>query len=98
MGKRLYFAMVVAVTMTKWTASVYDLVLQEQDFNSEWNPYSVLHIEDDGSFRTKEIRESYKKLSLKYHPDKVNWDKVKGQEVKVKRRWENLVLAHKTLT
>lgn len=58
----------------------------------------MLHIDDDGAFNSKEIREAYRRLSKKYHPDKVNWDKLKGQEDAVNRRWNNLRQAYETLT
>lgn len=74
------------------------MVINETDFPAEWSPYKVLHIEDDGSFATPEIKKAYKKLSKKYHPDKVNWEKLQGHEEKVEKRWHNLVLAYDTLT
>lgn len=58
----------------------------------------MLHIQDDGSFNTPEIKDAYRRLSKKYHPDKVDWKKFQGQEEKVKKRWENLVQAYETLS
>lgn len=78
MGKKLYLRVIVAVFVTKWTWSVYDLVEKEVDFNAEWNPYTLLHIQDEGQFGTKDIRDAYKRLSKKYHPDKVDWSKLGG--------------------
>jgi len=46
--------------------------------SAEWNPYKVLHLEDNGEFDTEEIRQAYRRLSKKWHPDKVNWDKLQG--------------------
>lgn len=75
-----------------------DLVLREADFSPEWNPYKALHLEDDGLCCTEEIRKAYRKLTKKYHPDKVNWEKLVGQEAKVEKRWHNLVMAYETLS
>lgn len=63
---------------------------------SGFDPYKLLHIENDMSFGTKEIRDAYYKLAKKYHPDKVDFTKV--PEDKARRRYQNLVKAYKTLT
>lgn len=71
----IIFKMVLVGLLTRWTTLVVDVIQTDQSLTSEWNPYALLHIEDDGSFNTKEIREAYRRLSKKYHPDKVNWSK-----------------------
>ena len=55
-----------------------------------------MHIPDDGSFDTPTIRESYDRLAAKYHPSKVNPDKVPYN--KAIKRWKNLNKAFDTLT
>ena len=81
--KGLIVKAVMIGLLARWAVLTVDVIKQDQSFTSEWNPYSLLHIEDDSSFDTKEIRDAYRKLSKKYHPDKVNWDKLKGQEEQV---------------
>jgi len=73
-------------------------VEKDIDFTAEWSPYTILHIDNDGSFGTPEIRQAYRRLSKKYHPDKVDMSKLEGQYDKVERRWHNLKQAHETLT
>ena len=62
--------------LIKWPFDTVDIVQNDIEFNSEWNPYTTLKIPDDGSFDTKEIRNAYKRLAIKYHPDKVNMKKL----------------------
>ena len=90
----------------KWMLDVYDLVEKQQKKNEqaavlsakarEFDPYKLLHIDNDGSFGTAEIEAAYDRLSVKYHPDVV---KLSGKVpyVKAKKRWDNLVKAYHTL-
>lgn len=64
---------ILTLLVARWVWALAEVARQDQTFASEWNPYSVLHIEDSGQFNTPEIRDAYKKLSKKYHPDKVDW-------------------------
>lgn len=80
-----------------WTMNTYELVEEIQAKSEKpFNPYSLLHIDDDGSFNTDEIKRAFRRLSLKYHPDKVDPEKVDPE--KAKKRFENLQKAHATLT
>lgn len=83
---------------TMWLMGTYELV-QEQvtvDQTGIFDPYKLLHITNDGSFNTREIKQAYKTLAKKFHPDAVNLDKVPFE--KAQKRWLNLVKAHETLT
>ena len=83
----------VIVWLLETEAVVQEVTLQQE---KPFNPYLLLHIDEDGSFGTSEIRQAYHKLSLKYHPDKVNYQKV--DRTKALRRYNNLVKAYGTLT
>ena len=73
----------------------------EQQINIEqkeqFDPYVILGLQPDGSFNTKEIKQAYKALAKKYHPDQRNDRDVVDEEV-AKKRWTRLVKAYKTLT
>ena len=81
----------------KWTVETYDLVSEQasRDSSELFDPYQLLQIPNDGSFNTKEIKNAYKRLAKKYHPD-VATDVV--DEEKAQRRWLNLRKAYETLT
>ena len=90
--------LLVICFVAKWLTDTHELVMLEAEKASdeEFNPYKLLHIENDGSFDTKEIRTAYKTLAKKYHPDAVNTDV--GSLDKTQKRWYNLVKAYETLT
>jgi len=74
----------------KWLLETYDLVEMQinnpkESFDTTFDPYKLLHIENDGSFGTQEIRAAFQRLAEKYHPSKVNPEKV--PYVKALKRW-----------
>ena len=94
---RFSIKIMIVSFLCKWIADTYDIVEEVQkDQDKPFNPYTLLHIDDDGSFGTDEIKRAFRRLSLKYHPDKVDFSRVDHD--KAIRRYENLNKAHETLT
>jgi len=96
--KSLVIRAIIFTFVAKWLVDTHDLVQAEIEAGdmSGFDPYKLLHIDNDSSFGTKQIRDAYYKLAKKYHPDKVNLDKIPIE--KARRRYQNLVKAYHTLT
>ncbi|SPO01102.1 related to translocation protein SEC63 [Cephalotrichum gorgonifer] len=62
-----------------------------------WNPYDILEIPDSSS--EKEIKSKYRRLSLKYHPDKVKIDESKNETMEIlNARYVEITKAYQALT
>ncbi|PQE16034.1 translocation SEC63 protein [Rutstroemia sp. NJR-2017a WRK4] len=62
-----------------------------------WNPYDILGIKESAS--EKEIKSHYKRLSLKFHPDKIRPDPAKNQTIEsLNDYFVELTKAYKALT
>ncbi|KAI9048958.1 hypothetical protein LZ554_006807 [Drepanopeziza brunnea f. sp. 'monogermtubi'] len=62
-----------------------------------WNPYDILGIKDSAT--EKEIKSHYKRMSLKYHPDKIRPDPAKNQTIEsLNDYFVELTKAYKALT
>ena len=59
----------------KWMMESYDIVeIHMQEMNSgeaAFDPYKLLHINNNGAFNTTLMYNSYHKLEAKYHPNVV---------------------------
>ena len=69
-GKWLIKMMIVMYCF-KWLLDTYELV--DRQINTEntgkvFDPYKLLHIENDASFKTEKIEQAFDRLSYKYHP------------------------------
>jgi hypothetical protein len=82
LGKIVFFLL-----LGRWTYDTYYLVEKDiaEGGTGGFDPYKLLHIENDASFASQEIRQAYRRLSLKYHPDKIDFNKV--PEVAARRRY-----------
>ena len=72
----------------KWMLDTYELVdrqINKENTGKVFDPYKLLHIENDSSFKTDKIEQAFDRLARKYHPDNV--DKNKVPYLKAKKRW-----------
>ncbi|KAG6085949.1 hypothetical protein E4U33_000461 [Claviceps sp. LM78 group G4] len=75
----------------------YLIMTTEPIVNKIWNPYSILGISE--SYTEKQIKSHYKRLSLKFHPDKVRPDAAKNETVEtLNSRYVEITKAYQALT
>ncbi|KAF4637891.1 hypothetical protein G7Y89_g183 [Cudoniella acicularis] len=75
----------------------YLIVVTARTIPKIWNPYDILGISDSASER--EIKSHYRKLSLKFHPDKIRPDPAKNQTLEsLNDYYVELTKAYKALT
>ncbi|OAA74474.1 translocation complex component [Akanthomyces lecanii RCEF 1005] len=78
-------------------AMAYLIMTTTPVVNKIWNPYDILGISD--SLNEKQIKSHYKKLSVKFHPDKVRPDPAKNETVEsMNDHYVELTKAYQALT
>ena len=91
--------LVVAV-VAGWAVMAYMLYLiQTTDAPTQklWNPYDILNLPETAT--EKQIKSTYKKLSLKYHPDKARPDPSKNETMDdLNARYVEISKAYQALT
>ncbi|OMH80953.1 Translocation protein sec63 [Zancudomyces culisetae] len=72
----------------------YQVKNKEVVTGPKWDPYEILGLETGADFQ--KIKKSFKKLSLKYHPDKIRG--TDEEKVKAEAFYIDITRAYKTLT
>jgi len=76
---------------------IYVIAVTKRIAPQIWDPYSVLGVSRSAS--EKDIDRYYRKLSIKYHPDKAKPDPSKNETLEtINDRWVEMTKAYKTLT
>lgn len=86
------------VLIVGWTAVYYlaKYVTKEADMTGLFDPYTILDVSFTASER--EIKSHYRKLSLKFHPDKLSKDLTEEQRHEAEQSYIRLTSAYKALT
>ncbi|KAK7969851.1 Sec63 Brl domain-containing protein [Apiospora saccharicola] len=76
---------------------LYLIITTQRTVTKTWNPYEILGISE--SLNEKQIKSFYKKLSVKFHPDKARPDPAKNETIEsLSDRWVDLTKAYQALT
>ncbi|KAK5091258.1 secretory subunit [Lithohypha guttulata] len=76
---------------------IYLIIVTQRVVPQIWDPYDVLGVSRSAS--EKDVDRHYKKLSIKYHPDKARPDPAKNETIEmINDRWVEMTKAYKTLT
>ncbi|KAI0429675.1 Sec63 Brl domain-containing protein [Xylaria sp. FL1042] len=76
---------------------LYLIVTTQRTTAKLWNPYDILGISESAT--EKQIKTHYKKLGLKFHPDKIRPDPAKNETVEsLNDKWVELSKAYQALT
>ncbi|KAK6865716.1 translocation protein SEC63 [Apiospora arundinis] len=76
---------------------LYLIVTTQRTTTETWNPYDILGISE--GLTEKQIKSFYKRLSLKFHPDKIRPDPAKNETIEsLSNQWVEYTKAYQALT
>lgn len=76
---------------------MYLIVTTQRSVLKLWNPYDILGISESAT--EKQIKSHYKKLGIKFHPDKIRPDPAKNETVEsLTNAWVEMTKAYQALT
>lgn len=92
------FNKTLLVLIIGWSAVLFigKYLTKETDMSGLFDPYTILDVSFTASER--EIKSHYRKLSLKYHPDKLPRDLTEEARLKMEQEYIRLTSAYKALT
>ncbi|CAG8972163.1 hypothetical protein HYALB_00009711 [Hymenoscyphus albidus] len=95
--RKLKRAFTVVVGWSVMALMGYLIMVTAQTIPKIWNPYDILDISESATER--QIKSHYKKLSLKFHPDKIRPDPAKNETMEsLNSHFVELTKAYKALT
>ncbi|KZF24123.1 molecular chaperone [Xylona heveae TC161] len=90
-----FFTVLLGYAVMGWM--IYLIIVTARVTPKIWDPYDILQISRSAS--EKDIKNHYKRLSLKYHPDKIRPDPALNETVEsVSERFVEISKAYKALT
>ncbi|KAL7961486.1 Sec63 Brl domain-containing protein [Trichoderma compactum] len=95
--RKIKRAIFVVLGWALMAGMVYLIIVTQTIVPKIWNPYDILGISE--SFTEKQIKSHYKRLSVKFHPDKVRPDPSKNETLEMLNdRYVELTKAYQALT
>lgn len=94
---RVKRAIVVVVGWAIMAGMVYLIMVTQRTVPKLWNPYDILGVSE--SYTEKQIKSHYKRLSVKFHPDKIRPDPAKNETIEsLNDYYVELTKAYQALT
>ncbi|KAM7199079.1 hypothetical protein V8F20_005897 [Naviculisporaceae sp. PSN 640] len=95
--RKLWLLLTVIAGWAVMGYMIYLINITEAPSQKLWNPYDILNIPESAS--EKVIKSTYKRLSLKFHPDKVKVDPSKNETIEdLNNRYVEISKAYQALT
>ncbi|CAJ2510222.1 Uu.00g061220.m01.CDS01 [Anthostomella pinea] len=95
--RKLKRAVVALLGWATMAGMLYLIITTQRTEAKLWNPYDILGISDSAT--EKQIKSHYKKLSVKFHPDKIRPDPAKNETAEMLNdKWVDLTKAYQALT
>jgi translocation protein SEC63 len=95
--RRVKRTLTVIVGWAVMALMVYIIMITQRTVHNVWNPYDILGIAESAT--EKQIRSHYKRLSLKFHPDKARPDPAKNETLEtLNDHYVDLTKAYQALT
>ncbi|KAI1417539.1 Sec63 Brl domain-containing protein [Hypoxylon sp. FL1857] len=95
--RKIKRAIAVLLGWATMAGMLYLIVTTQRTTAKIWNPYDILGISESAS--EKQIKSHYRKLGLKYHPDKAKPDPAKNETIEsLSDKWVDLTKAYQALT
>ncbi|KAI0016932.1 protein translocation complex component [Xylariomycetidae sp. FL0641] len=90
-------ALAVVLGWAVMAGMLYLIITTQRTETKLWNPYDILGISDSAT--EKQIKSHYKRLSVKFHPDKIRPDPEKNETAEsLNDKWVDLTKAYQALT
>ncbi|KAI0887304.1 Sec63 Brl domain-containing protein [Annulohypoxylon maeteangense] len=90
-------AIAVVLGWAVMAGMLYLIVTTQRTTAKIWNPYDILGVSESAT--DKQIKSHYRKLGLKYHPDKAKPDPAKNETAEMlSDKWVDLTKAYQALT
>ncbi|KAK0623286.1 Sec63 Brl domain-containing protein [Immersiella caudata] len=95
--RKLWLLILVLAGWATMGQMLYLIKTTEAPENKLWNPYDILNIPESAT--EKQIKSTYKKLSLRYHPDKAKPDPAKNLTIEaISAHYVEISKAYQALT
>jgi translocation protein SEC63 len=95
--RRLKRGIAVVIGWALMGVMLYLVLTAQHHITRVWNPYDILGVPE--SYSEKQIKSHYKRLSLKFHPDKVKPDPAKNETIEsLNDKYVELTKAYQALT